>query len=40
MMMFLAVFILSGIGLCITKHKGWGIFCFVIAFSTLVGIAL
>jgi hypothetical protein len=40
MLMFLAVFILAGIGLCIKGHKGWGAFCFVIAFFTLVGMVL
>jgi hypothetical protein len=24
------IFTLAGIGLCIKKHKGWGIFCFAI----------
>jgi hypothetical protein len=39
-MMIFTVFTLAGIGLCITKHRGWGIFCFVIAFITLVGTVL
>lgn len=40
MLLFLAIFILSGIGLCIKGHKAWGAFCFVIAFITLVGMVL
>jgi hypothetical protein len=38
--MIFTVFTLAGIGLCITRHRGWGIFCFVIAFITLVGTVL
>lgn len=29
-MMIFSVFTLAGIGLCIAKHRGWGIFCFAI----------
>ncbi len=24
-------FVLSGIGLCVNRHKGWGILCFFLA---------
>jgi hypothetical protein len=30
------LFTLSGILLCINRHRGWGIFCFVIAFIAFV----
>jgi hypothetical protein len=34
-MMLFTVFTLAGIGLFITKRRGWGTFCFVIAFVDL-----
>lgn len=33
-----AVFVLSGIGLCIGEHKGWGIMCLVIALMCLLAM--
>lgn len=30
------IFTLAGILLCITRHRGWGIVCFAIAFVALV----
>ena len=38
MLMFMAVFILAGIGLFINKRPGWGCFCFLIAFLSLGAI--
>jgi hypothetical protein len=34
-MMIFTVFTLAGIGLCIIKHRAWGVFCFAIAFLDL-----
>lgn len=34
-MMIFTVFTLAGIGLFITKHRGWGALCLVIAFCSL-----
>ncbi len=35
-MIVFTIFTLAGIVLFISKHKGWGSFCFVIAFLTLL----
>ncbi len=35
-MIIFALFTLAGIGLFITKHGGWGTFCFAIAFIDLL----
>lgn len=34
--MIFTLFTLAGIGLCIAKHRGWGVFCFAIAFVDLL----
>jgi hypothetical protein len=34
--MIFTLFTLSGIGLCIAKHRGWGAFCFTIACADLL----
>lgn len=31
-------FVLSGIALCINRHKVWGTVCFVLAFGMLAGM--
>lgn len=37
--MIFTVFTLAGIGLFVTKHKGWGSLCFVIAFIILLAMS-
>lgn len=35
-MSLFAIFTLAGILLCISRHRGWGIVCFVIALIALL----
>lgn len=37
-MMVFTIFVLAGIGLFITKHRGWGTLCFVIALISLLAM--
>jgi hypothetical protein len=37
-MMVFMVFTLAGIGLFISKHRGWGALCFVIALVSLLAM--
>lgn len=34
--MIFTIFTLAGIGLCIAHHRGWGIFCFLVAAISLI----
>jgi hypothetical protein len=36
--MIFSLFTLFGIGLCISRHWGWGLFCFLIAFFALLAM--